>query len=68
MFAGGEVGVVADPEADAALPAAGGELGESLALRPLPQVEALAGRVEAVDTAKHVLVAEPFGGYDQLAR
>ncbi len=66
MFAGGEVGVVADPEADAALAAAGGELGECVALRPLPQVEALAVGVEPVDAGEYVLVTEPFRGNHQL--
>ena len=66
VFAGGEVGVVADPEADAAPAAAGGELGQRVALRPLPQVEALAVGVEPVDAGEHVLVTEPFRGNYQL--
>ena len=68
MFAGGEVGVVADPKADAALAAAGGELGERVALRPLPQVEALAVGVEPVDAGEHFFMADPSRGYHQLAR
>ena len=66
VFAGGEVGVVADPEADAALAAAGGQFGERVALRPLPQVEALAVGVEPVDAGEYVLVTEPFRGNHQL--
>ena len=66
VFAGGEVGVVADPEADAARAAAGGELGECVALRPLPQVEAVAVGVEPVDAGEYVLVTEPFRGNHQL--